>query len=93
MYWFDLLCKSMDWFLYERGPLHERVKAGVLVSNKRGRDIRLNIVLQDINKISTRYIKKIRNLTQKTKKVFDTYIQVTIIGIGMAARSFQELWG
>ena len=56
MYWFDLLCKSMDWFLYGNGPLHERVKAGVLVSNKRGRDIRLNIVLKDINKISTRYI-------------------------------------
>ena len=22
----DLLCKSMDWFLYDNGPRHERVK-------------------------------------------------------------------
>ena len=22
----DLLCKSMDWFLYDNGPHHERVK-------------------------------------------------------------------
>ena len=23
----DLLCKSMDWFLYDNGPLHERVNS------------------------------------------------------------------
>ena len=25
----DLLCKSMDWFLYDNGPRHERVKQTV----------------------------------------------------------------
>ena len=24
----DLLCKSMDWFLYDKDPRHERVKKG-----------------------------------------------------------------
>ena len=26
----DLLCKSMDWFLYDNGLRHERVKLGVI---------------------------------------------------------------